>query len=81
MQHQSHTGKVGEALEKRLIGAGLFGKMDDTHFLQLVQQSLFFKSGGHNVDYLHFFDHWLTSCSFFLAILPRTTAEVCWSPR
>ena len=81
LQGHVHPGQLREALQMPLVGAGLFGEVDDAQGPQPVQQGGFFRCGRHNVDDLHFFDHPLTSCSFFLAILPRTTAEVCWSPR
>ena len=48
---------------------------------QRVEQLRFLRLRGDDVNDLHFLDHRAASCSFFLAILPRTTAEVCWSPR
>ena len=81
LQRHCHPGQLGEALQMPLVGAGLFREVDNAQLPQLIQQRCFFQGGRHNVDDLHFFDHRPTSCSFFLAILPRTTAEVCWSPR
>ena len=81
LEKHLHPGQLREALQMPLVGAGLFAEVDDAQGAQPVQQGGFLRRGRHNVDDLHFFDHRLTSCSFFLAILPRTTAEVCWSPR
>ncbi len=81
LQRHCHPGQLGEALQMPLVGAGLLREVDDAQLAELIQQCCFFRGGRHDVDDLHFFDHRPTSCSFFLAILPRTTAEVCWSPR
>ena len=77
LQDGNHPGQIIEALEVLLVGGGLLGKMDYAQLLQPIQQDCFFRSSRHHMDDLHFFNHRPTSCSFFLAILPRTTAEVC----
>ena len=81
LQRQRHTGQLGEALCILLVGAGLLREVDDPQLTEPIQQGGLFRGGRHDVDHPHSFDHRPTSCSFFLAILPRTTAEVCWSPR
>ena len=77
LQHRRRLSQRREALRIPLIGVGLFREVDNAQLPQPVQQGGLFRGSGHDVDHLHFLDHRLTSCSFFLAILPRTTAEVC----
>ena len=77
LQYRRRFGQRSEALRIPLIGVGLFREVDNAQLPQPVQQGGLFRGSGHDVDHLHFLDHRLTSCSFFLAILPRTTAEVC----
>ena len=81
LEHGDEPRERGEALQIGLVGVRLFREMDDAERTQRVEQLRFLRLRSDDVNDLHFFDHRLTSCSFFLAILPRTTAEVCWSPR
>ena len=81
LQHRRHPRQGGEAFQILPVGVRLLGEVDDAQLPQTLQQRVLLRGGGDNVDDLHFLDHRLTPCSFFLAILPRTTAAVCWSPR
>ena len=81
LEHGDEPRERGEALQIGLVGVRLFREMDDAERAQRVEQLRFLRLRGDDVNDLHFLDHRAASCSFFLAILPRTTAEVCWSPR
>ena len=81
LEHGDEPRERGEALQIGLVGIRLFREMDDAERAQRVEQLRFLRLRGDDVNDLHFLDHRAASCSFFLAILPRTTAEVCWSPR
>ena len=81
LEHSDEPRERGEALQIGLVGIRLFREMDDAERTQRVEQLRFLRLRGDDVNDLHFLDHRAASCSFFLAILPRTTAEVCWSPR
>ena len=81
VEGQLGAGEVGNPLEARRVGGLLFADMDQPQLAKPVQQRLLLGGLGHDGDDLHFFNHVATSRSLFLAILPRTTAAVCWSPR
>ena len=82
LQREGQPRQGLKALNERRIGIFFLRQMQNTQITERVQH--FCASGGlsHDVDDFHFLNHdLLASNRFFLAILPRTTALVCWSPR
>ena len=61
----------------RLIRALFFGEMQDSDISKAFQHLLLSRGGGHDVNHLHLLYHRAAPSSFFLEILPRTTAAVC----